>query len=736
MSSTIAPFKERLKHALESPNLEQALERALGAFRERRAASFAPGEFLRLRQDLVERKNAALDHLPELVQQFKEEAEKVGAEVHFAKDAEEARRIVARLAKERGVRLAVKTKSMATEEIELNPFLEEQGIRVVETDLGEWILQLGNDHPSHLIAPAIHWRREEVADLFSKVTGEKQPAVIAELVKVARKQLRQAFIDADMGITGGNIGIAESGTIVLVTNEGNADLVTTLPPIHVAVIGVEKIVATLDDAVAVLKLLPRSATGQRLSSYTNFITGPSRTADIELSMTIGVHGPKEVHIILLDNGRWALRDDPDYRDALRCIRCAACANVCPPYQAVGGHAFGYIYNGPIGIILSAQHHGLESAAGPQSLCAGCNACETICPAGIPLPRMIMGVRQRWVAQEGMPWVKRTALGTFADRRSFEGWMGIARLLQSPFKGNDGFLRLPFGPDFRSLPGLPKQTLHQKMKGRSPEPAVAKLARSGIAGKQVDLFPGCISNLFYPEMGEAMASVVEAMGGRVTFPQEQWCCGLAVLNAGDREGAKPLARLTIEVLEGCEGAQILSGSASCVAAIQQDYLDLFKDDPEWLARAQAVGRRVVDFTSFVDRAAGPVSGIPRPAGSTTPATYHDSCQSFNCLGLQDEGRRALRELAGIEVAEMAESSVCCGFGGSFSVDHPDVAERVLNRKLKNIDATNAPLVVTDNPGCIMHLRGGLDARSKRDAQAPNPRVRHLAEVLAEAFRSGD
>ncbi|MEK7214100.1 MAG: lactate utilization protein B, partial [Chloroflexota bacterium] len=338
MSSTIAPFKERLKHALENPNLEQALERALGAFRERRAASFVPGEFARLRSDLVQRKSDALDHLPELVQQFKEEAEKAGAEVHFAKDAEEARRIVARLAKERGVQLAVKTKSMATEEIQLNPFLEERGIRVVETDLGEWILQLAKDHPSHLIAPAIHWRREEVAELFSGVTGVTQPPVIAELVKVARQQLRQAFIDADMGITGGNIGIAESGTIVLVTNEGNADLVTTLPPIHTVIIGVEKIVATLDDAVAVLKLLPRSATGQRLSSYTNFITGPSRTADIELSMTTGVHGPKEVHIILLDNGRWALRDDPDFRDALRCIRCAACANVCPPYQAVGGHA--------------------------------------------------------------------------------------------------------------------------------------------------------------------------------------------------------------------------------------------------------------------------------------------------------------------------------------------------------------------------------------------------------------
>lgn len=730
MTTSIGPFKARLKHALESPNLEQALERALTAFRERRAASFVPGEFEYLRADLVKRKNAAIERLPELIAQFTTEAEKVGAEVHTARDAAEARAIVARLARERHVKLAVKTKSMATEEILLNPHLEDQGIRVVETDLGEWILQLAKDHPSHLIAPAIHWRREEVAELFSGVTGEAQPPVIEELVKVARKQLRQAFIDADMGITGGNIGIAESGTVVLVTNEGNADMVTTLPPVHVVIIGVEKIVATLDDAVAVLKLLPRSATGQRLSSYTNFITGPSRTADIELSMTMGVHGPKEVHIILLDNGRWALRDDPDYVDVLRCIRCAACSNVCPSYQAVGGHAFGYIYNGPIGIILSAQHHGLESAAGPQSLCAGCNACETICPAGIPLPRMIMGVRQKQVAQQGLPWVKRTALNTFADRSSFERWNGLARLLQGPFKDAAGFIRLPFAPAFRSLPGLPAQPLHQRMARRSTEPPLAGPAGQQLAGKRVDLFPGCITNLLYPEMGEAAAAVVERLGGSVAFPQEQWCCGLAVLNAGDREGAKPLARQTIAVLEACSGDQIVSGSASCVAAVQQDYLDLFKDEPEWLERAAAVGRRITDFTSFIHGVADAPATPPAPAGV---ATYHDSCQSFNCLGLRDEGRRLLMDLAGIGVTEMAESSVCCGFGGSFSVDHPAVAEKVLNRKLRNIDASGAPLVVTDNPGCIMHLRGGFDARAKRQGGAP-PQVKHLAEVLAEALRA--
>src|SRR5690606_15736312 len=272
------------------------------------------------------------------------------------------------------VKLAVKSKSMATEEIRLNPALEARGIRVVETDLGEWIVQLAGDHPSHLIAPAIHITREQVAELFSKETGQEVSPEVQALVGVARQRLRQAFIDADMGITGANAAIAETGTIAIVTNEGNDRLVATLPPVHVAVLGVEKIVPTIDDVAAMLKLLPRSGTAQKITSYVSFITGPSRTADIELVTAMGVHGPKEVHIVLLDNGRLAAREDPELVDTLYCIRCGACSNVCPPYQVVGGHLFGHIYTGPIGLPLTALHHGLDAAADPQSLCVSCNAC--------------------------------------------------------------------------------------------------------------------------------------------------------------------------------------------------------------------------------------------------------------------------------------------------------------------------------------------------------------------------
>src|SRR5205809_3786912 len=399
-------FHRRLGNALANDRLRTALRRALPELRERRDARMAEVDWEGLRADLTLRKAKAIDDLPALIERFTTEAEAVGAKVYRAVDAEEARRIVTAICRAKKAKLVVKSKSMATEEIGLTDHLESQGITAVETDLGEWIIQLAGERPSHLIAPAIHKTREEVAQLFAKVVGHPVADDTASLVAVARKELRQSFIDADIGITGGNALIAETGTLLLVTNEGNADLATTLPAVHIAVVGVEKLVPTIDDAIAIVKLLARSGTGQKITSYTQFITGPSRSADIELKAQIGVHGPKELHFVLLDNGRTAMRDDPFARDALRCIRCGACANVCPPYQEVGGHVFGHIYTGPIGLVLTAFHHGVEHAEGPQKLCVSCNACETVCPAGVPIAGQILEIRQRAAAGGGLPLLKR------------------------------------------------------------------------------------------------------------------------------------------------------------------------------------------------------------------------------------------------------------------------------------------------------------------------------------------
>src|SRR5438128_7406188 len=363
--------------------------------RGRRNAAFESFDFAKGRAELKRRRQANLERLPELLDQFAQRLAAAGGAVHLAKDANEAREIIGQLCWNAGTGLppgtrmvVTKSKSMATEEIGLNAYLEGLGIEVVETDLGERMVQLTHTHPSHLIAPAIHLTKEDAARVFGT-----EPTVEA-IQAHARESLRQKFISAAVGISGANMAIAETGTVVIVTNEGNADLTTTLPPVHIALLGIDKVVASLDDAVAMLRMLPRSGTGQIMTSYVNWITGPSRSADIEQSLTIGVHGPREMHCVILDNGRDEMRADPIFRDALTCIRCGACSNACPAFMAVSGHQFGHIYNGPIGLVLTPFHHGLHEADLPNTLCTQCNACQEICPVDIPLPRQILEHRRR------------------------------------------------------------------------------------------------------------------------------------------------------------------------------------------------------------------------------------------------------------------------------------------------------------------------------------------------------
>src|SRR6266702_500078 len=446
---------------------------------------------------------------------------------------------------------------MATEEIGLTDHLESQGIHAVETDLGEWIIQLAGERPSHIIAPAIHKTREEVAELFSKVVGHPVADDIASLVAVARKELRQSFIDADIGITGGNALIADTGTLMLVTNEGNADLATTLPAVHIAVVGIEKIVPTIDDAIAIVKLLARSGTGQKITSYTQFITGPSRTADIELKSQIGVHGPKELHFVLLDNGRTAMREDPFARDALRCIRCGACSNVCPSYQEVGGHVFGHIYTGPIGLVVSPWHHGIDSVAHEQALCMGCNACDTVCPVSIPLASLITDVRAKAIDRTGMSWAKRLFLRQWSTPDRIDRLTGWLATFQNPLRRN-GNVRLPFVSlaQEKSLPAVADNPLHYR------------------------------------------ARVLQSMGAEVRVVEGRRCCGLPQLNSGDRQTAIAMAKAAIEALERVSADRIVIPSSSCAITIAQDYARILSDDPVWFERARKLADRVTAFTPFV------------------------------------------------------------------------------------------------------------------------------------------
>ncbi|MCL5075132.1 MAG: LUD domain-containing protein [Chloroflexi bacterium] len=721
-------LKRRIQKALNDPHLRIALERASTTFRSRWETAFAGQDHELLRKRLREIKEYSIANLPDLAERFKQEAEKVGVMVYEAKDAEEANRYIANLARARGVTLAVKSKSMLTEEIGLNRYLEERGVRVVETDLGEWIVQLAGERPSHMLAPAVHKTREEVARLFSQTTGQELPPDTSKLVQVARQQLRQFFIEAGMGISGANIAIAESGTLVIVSNEGNARLVTGLPPIHVAVVGYEKIVPRLEEAMAILKVLIPTCMGQRLSSYVSLISGPSRTGDIEFDLTTGVHGPTEVHVVLVDNGRNRLRQEAEFREALYCVRCGACLNICPVYEAVGGHVFGQVHIGGIGSILTAFLNNLSEAAEIEQLCLGCGACVEVCPAIIDIPRMILSLRSRLVADRGLPWIKRLALrGILAEPTRLQSVFKIASVAQRPFTGGDAFIRhLPFNPAvtrFRSLPALAYRPLRERLTLETP-------SSSQPQGKAA-FYAGCLLDWVYPESGEAVVAILKSMGVAVSFPSAQTCCGIPAIYSGDMATAVELARQNIVALEDDGADYIITACPSCGEALKRYFVSLNITTPEWQERARALAAKTFDLSEFlvnVLRSSVNESKGEAPTETVRRITYHDPCHLRRGLGVHREPRLLLSGMAGYELVEMPQPDLCCGLGGTYSFDYPGISQHILEHKLANIAATEASIVVTGCPGCLLQLRGGLDK------QGSPVEVWHTADILARCLHA--
>jgi iron-sulfur cluster protein len=712
-------FRTRYERALDNPRIARNITRFQTSWRANRNRSMEEIEFEELRAKLKAAKTLVTDDLDRYLSQFAEAAERAGATIHYAEDADAVNRIVREICERHGAKLIAKSKSMVSEEVDLNHRLAAYGIDVVETDLGEWIVQKGGERPSHIVGPALHLGREEVGALLNRVLD--RPVSLKDIdaqVHAIRDDLRPVFFEAGVGMTGANALIAETGTVMMVTNEGNGRLSSSVPPIHIVLAGIEKLIPSFDDAVTQIRILGRSATGQRISVYTTFITGP----------TPG----HEMHIVLVDNGRRAMRAKPEFVEALHCIRCGACANVCPPYREVSGHVFGHIYTGAIGLVVTQFHHGLDAIAKPQGLCLSCNACETVCPAAIPLPRQILDVRKMVVAEKGLPVAKRVVLNVYARPRAFDLATRIGSRAQRPLQ-RGRFVRgrnLPVlrqQTRWRSMPALERRPLRDRVPEGTVREARSPIFPNGAAGKTVALFPGCMTDRLFPEQGQAIADVLTALGARVVFPAGLHCCGLPANNSGDDRGAQAMARQTIQALEKSlerTGADyIVSGSASCVATLTQDYAHLFRNRPAWKRRGDALATRVMDFTSFlIDVAKLPVGSLT--GGERVTVTYHDSCQGLNALGLREEPRRLLRDVLGCDVRELAENSLCCGFGGSFGFDFPAISERLMNRKLDNAQATGAPILVTDNQGCIMHLRGGCDA-------AGRPlRVVHLAELVAE------
>ena len=401
-----ATFYRRAAEAAGDTALQSKLQRATTRLTSSRQASFAAwpeGEAVRdharaIRADVIA-------HLDRYLAQFAKAVEQRGGHVHWAATAADAVAIVARIATERGVRRAVKSKSMVSEEVRLNDGLEAAGVTVVETDLGEWVVQLAHDHPSHIIAPIIHKSREDIAELFKTAAGATDDDVsdVAHMTAFARRRLRSEFIDADMGISGANFGVAETGSICLVTNEGNGRLTTTLPRIHVALMGMERIVPTMSDLGTMLRVLARSATGQPLSVYSNILTGPRRVGGDETQSE--PDGPDELHVVLVDNGRSELLGG-ELAEILYCIRCGACLNACPVYQSIGGHAYGSVYPGPVGAVLTPALQGLGPFGELPQASSLCGACREVCPVRIDIPRMLLALRRQTVQEIGAPaWIR-------------------------------------------------------------------------------------------------------------------------------------------------------------------------------------------------------------------------------------------------------------------------------------------------------------------------------------------
>src|SRR5437870_4002279 len=382
---TTETFDANARAALTDLQLRGALRQATSLFGKRRlAAAQSLPDWEDLRTQARRIKDETLLHLDRYLEEFTANAEKAGARTHWARDAVEANRIVCRLARERKARLVVKSKSMATEETHLNAALEAEGIEALETDLGEYIIQLAGETPSHIIAPAIHKTKDQIAQLFVAKLGIAPTDDIATLTITARRVLREKFAAADIGITGVNFGVAETGTILILENEGNIRLTTSLPGTHIAIMGIEKIIPRFADLEVFLKLLPRSGTGQHLTAYQSLITGTKRSREDE--------GPDELHIILLDNGRSRMLAHPTTRQSLACIRCGACLNACPVYQQIGGHAYGSVYPGPIGAVITPQLNGLAKTAQLPFASSLCGACREVCPVKIDIPELLLYLR--------------------------------------------------------------------------------------------------------------------------------------------------------------------------------------------------------------------------------------------------------------------------------------------------------------------------------------------------------
>ncbi len=461
---------ENAEKVLQNPRLTEAYRSSTFRLVNHRLSAIeeVPG-FQKLRERGHELKREVIDHLDFYLAQFADNVERRGGKVHWAETAEEACNIVCSIAKAAGAKEIVKAKTMVSEEIELNHALEAAGIEPFETDLGEFIIQLIGDRPAHIVAPAMHLTRYDVADVFTQKLHSEKTDVPERLTAIARVALREKFARAAVGLSGANFAVAETGTVVTIENEGNIRFCTTAPRVHIALVGIEKLIPRFSDLGVFLRLLGRSGTGQKLTVYTSLMTGPAQP---------GEDGPEEMHVVLVDNGRIATLADEKMREALYCIRCGACLNICPVYRKIGGHAYGWVYSGPIGALVTPQFTGIANANELPFASSLCGSCREVCPVKINIPDLLLHLRSE--AQEKAP-PKPKEISPVPERTSMRMWAwvmkhptiysmgtGLARIGQRVLSRQGWIRKVPMYPaskwtDARDLPALAPKSFHERWK---------------------------------------------------------------------------------------------------------------------------------------------------------------------------------------------------------------------------------------------------------------------------------
>jgi len=719
--ATDSNYKQSIDQAIANPKLSKALHLFGDAYLISRENAFRGLDFDAMRTELAGIKDEVRVNRKELLAEFIKNAEAAGSKVFIAKDTKEANDYVIKLAQSKGAKLIAKSKSMVSEESHLNKALAAAGIRASETDLGEWIVQLAGQRPSHMVMPAIHMFKEEVAQLFSKESGKTLSPEIKTLVNHARTRLRQEYFDADIGLTGANFLVANTGGIGLVTNEGNARLCATMPKVHVVFAGIHKLVRNMEDAIKITRLLPRNATGQLLTSYITWIRGAVPTDGEQ----------KEQHIVLIDGGREALYESKACRDALRCIQCGACANVCPVFQTVGGHVFGSIYISAIGVILTAFYEGLDKAKEITRACIGCRSCVAVCPAKIDLEEIILHLRNEVTKEYGMGVIKNVAFKAIMKNRSlFHNMVKAASKLQRPVTHKN---RSEAGP--RIIRHLPMHFMEKDFTEWRDLPSIAEKSfrdqfdhiGQGVfdPNYRVGFFVGCGGDFVYPEVGVSLVKVLNSLNVEVIFPKGQNCCGIPALYSGDTETGVELAKQSVDAFTEANVDYILCICPTCTMAVKRDFVDRLADHPQYSAKALALSKKTMDASAFLENVLGASEKFNLPA-QNQEVTYHDSCHLKRGSNVWQEPRKLLSS-AGLTIKEMKNSDRCCGFGGTYSfLSHPQISRQITQDKVQTIQDTGVKTVAVDCPGCMIMLKGAV---GKADSSV---RCVHTIELIAEAI----